>query len=94
VAGSVVWGRKGNELMAGAHESAVGERRGGLAKCATPRRKRNPAITPRRFGPTGPVKEVVACRGRASRRRWTGPVGPDPRGDSNGNLIFEFQRFF
>jgi hypothetical protein len=39
-----VVGRKGNELMSGALESAVGERRGVLAKCATSRRKHNPAI--------------------------------------------------
>jgi hypothetical protein len=37
--------RKGNELMAGACESVVGDIRGGLAKCASPRRKRNPVNT-------------------------------------------------
>jgi hypothetical protein len=61
-------GRKGRELMGGARESAVAERRGRLAKCATPRRKRNPAITTRRFGPTRPTKEAVAYGGRASWR--------------------------
>jgi hypothetical protein len=61
-------GRKGRELMAGARESAVGERRGRLAKCATPRRKRNPAITARCFGPTRPAKEAVAYGGRAGWR--------------------------
>jgi hypothetical protein len=33
----------------------------------------------------------VACGGRAS---WHGRAGVDPMGDSNGNLIFEFQGFF
>jgi hypothetical protein len=60
-------GMEGNELKGGAHESAVGERRRWLAKCTTPRRKRNPAIMPRRFGPTGPMKEAVACGGRAGQ---------------------------
>jgi hypothetical protein len=73
-----------------AAQSVVGERRGGLAKCTTPRRKRNPAITPRHFGSTGPAKEAVAGGGRACWRGWT---GLDPRGDSNGNLIFKFQGF-
>jgi hypothetical protein len=58
-------GRKGNNLMGEAHESAVGERSGELVKCATPRRKRNPAITPRRFGPTRPTKEAATYTGRA-----------------------------
>jgi hypothetical protein len=60
-------GRKGNEMTGGAHESAVGERRGGLVKCATTRRKRNPAVMPRHFGPTGPVKEAMGCGWRAGR---------------------------
>jgi hypothetical protein len=63
----------------------LGVRRGGLAKCATARRKRNLAITPRRFRPTGLVKEAVAYVWRVA--------GPDPRGDSNGNLIFKFQGY-
>jgi hypothetical protein len=60
-------GRKGNELTGGARESTVERRRGGLTKCATPRRKRNPAITPRRFGPTGPMKEAAPYGGRAGK---------------------------
>jgi hypothetical protein len=86
-------GRKGNEVMGGAHESAIGERRGGLVKCATPRRECIPAIMPRRCGPTRPVKEAMASWGRAGWHGWTGPAGLDTRGDSNGNLIFEFQGF-
>jgi hypothetical protein len=58
-------GRKGNELTGGARESAVGERRGGLGKCTTPRRKRNSAITSRCFGTTRPVKDAAAHGGRA-----------------------------
>jgi hypothetical protein len=79
--------------MGGARGSSVAEGRAGLAKCATPWRKRNPAITPRRFGPTGPTKEAVACKGREGQCGQTGPTGLDPRGDSNGNLISEFQGF-
>jgi hypothetical protein len=30
---------------------------------------------------------------RVGQCGWTGPAGPDPKGDSNGNLIFEFQGF-
>jgi hypothetical protein len=85
--------RKGNELTGGARELVIGERRGGLAKCATPRRKCNPAITPRRFGPTRLAKEAAAHGGRVGRCGRTGPAGPGPRGDSDGNLIFEFHRF-
>jgi hypothetical protein len=47
--------------MSGADESAVGERRYGSTKCATPRRKRNLAIMPRHLRPTGSAKEVAAC---------------------------------
>jgi hypothetical protein len=78
-------GRKGNELMGGARESAVGERRDGVANCATPRRKRNPANTPRRFRPTGVAKEAGILRRRAGRHSKT---GPNPRGVSNGYFIF------
>jgi hypothetical protein len=86
-ANSSTW-RKGNELTGGACKSVVEERRGGLAKCTTLRRKSNFTITPWCFGPPRPAKEAVACRGRAGWRRQT---RPDPLGDSNGNLIFEFQ---
>jgi hypothetical protein len=82
--------RKGNELTARACESAIGERRGMLEKCATPRRKHYPVIMTRRFGPTRLAKEAASCGGRAGRR---GQSRPDPRGNSNGNLIFEFQEF-
>jgi hypothetical protein len=72
-------GRKGNELTSEARESAVGEIRGRLSKCTTPRRKRNPAIMPRHFGPTGSVKEAATYRGRAGQQRRAALVGPDPR---------------
>jgi hypothetical protein len=53
-------------------------------------RKHNLAITLRHFRPTGLVKEAVAYGGRGGQHERTGPAGSDPRGDSNGNLIFEF----
>jgi hypothetical protein len=81
-------GRKGNILTGGAHESEVRKRRGGLAKCGTPRRKRSPTITPRCYGPTGLAMEAAVCGWRVGRCKRTRPARPNPRGDSNGNLIF------
>jgi hypothetical protein len=56
-------------------------------------RKRIPKDMPRPFGPIGPAKEVASYRVRVGQGSRPAPVGPDPRKNSNGSLIFKFQGF-
>jgi hypothetical protein len=44
------------------------------------------------FEPIGSMKEVAPRGGRVDQRGRPGLVGPNPRKNSNGSLIFEFQR--
>jgi hypothetical protein len=46
--------------------------------------------TPMGHMPNGPAEQSGGLRGRNGLARWTGLVGPDPSGKTNGNLILNF----
>jgi hypothetical protein len=46
--------------------------------------------TPMGRMPNGPAEQSGGLRGWNGLARWTGLVGPDPSGKTNGNLILNF----